>query len=298
MDNQTTEQHSPVHNPKVGAVVLTWRDRVQTAECVAHLLESTAITRVIVVDNEADGTIADALRPDPRVTFRELASNTGFAVGVNAGMRDLLDDSAIDLILVINNDATLPPHDLDLLMEALASDAALGIVGPRIVTPDGRFFSAGGVLNRLTWGIRQPKEGEQPDFLTWACVLLRRETVDAAGLLDERFFMYWEDVEYGLRLKEHGIRFAEVAAARLTHAVSSSHTRAGSRILAYSSQAFRHFLRLHGGATRFTGYARLLAKTLVTAIRGDLRGAEYVLAGWRLGRDAADPAYPALERLP
>lgn len=285
-------------HPRVGAVVLTWRDRVQTAQCVAHLLDSAAIARVVVVDNEADGTIAEAFAPDARLSFSELTANTGFAVGVNTGMRDLLRDPSVDLLLVINNDATLAPPDLDLLIDALSHDASLGIVGPRIVTPDGQFFSAGGVLNRLTWSIRQPRAGEQPDFLTWACVLARRETIEEAGLLDERFFMYWEDVEYGLRLSAHGVAFAEVAAARLTHAVSSSHSRAGSRILAYSSEAFRHFLRLHGGWTRPTGLARLVAKTAVTALSGDIRGARYVLAGWRIGRRAPDPAYPAFERLP
>lgn len=291
-------EDNAVARARVGAVVLTWRDRVQTAECVAHLLDSTAISRVVVVDNEADGTIAASFAPDSRLSFSELAANTGFAVGVNTGMRELLGDPSVDLLLVINNDATLTPADLDLLIDALSRDTSLGIVGPRIVTPDGQFFSAGGALNRLTWSIRQPRAGEQPDFLTWACVLARRETIETAGMLDERFFMYWEDVEYGLRLTAHGIAFAEVAAARLTHAVSSSHAQAGSRILAYSSQAFRHFLRLHGGWTRPTGLARLLLKTVVTAASGDIRGARYVLAGWRIGKNAPDPAYPAFERLP
>ncbi|KTS14176.1 glycosyltransferase [Microbacterium testaceum] len=283
---------------RIGAVVLTWRDRVQTVECVTGLLASPAVTRVVVVDNEADGTIQDAFAPDDRIEFVELSANTGFAVGVNAGMKVLLADEEIDLLLVMNNDATLPVDDIDRLREALAADASLGVVGPRIVTPDGQRFSAGGIVNRLTWGIRQPRPGEQPDFLTWACVLLRRSTLETAGLLDERFFMYWEDVEYGFRLRERGIGFAEVADAVLTHAVSSSHSRAGSRILAYSSQAFRHFLTLHGGATTVTGLGRLSAKVLLTLAQGDRRGAAYVRAGWRLGSPAPDPAYPAINALP
>lgn len=289
---------TPAPRPRVGAVVLTWRDRVQTQNCVDVLLENASITRVVVVDNETDGAIAETLRPDPRVEFQELTANTGFAVGVNTGIRVLLDDPAIDLLLVINNDATLPAADLDVLIDALTDDPSLGVVGPRIITPEGQAFSAGGVLNRVTWSIRQPRAGEQPDFLTWACVLLRRDAIASAGMLDERFFMYWEDVEYGLRLAANGVRFREVAQAQLTHAVSSSHTRAGSRILAYASEAFRHFLRLHGGRTRILGYARLAAKTAVTALRGDIRGAKYVLAGWRIGRDAPDPAYPVFEQLP
>jgi len=289
--------HPPISASRVGVVVLTWRDRVQTQQCVARLMESTAVDRVVVVDNEADGTISDSFASDPRLSFIDLPANTGFAVGVNTGMRALLQDPSIDLLLVINNDAVLSPADLDHLLDALARDGSLGMVGPRIETPDGQGFSAGGVLNRLTWSIRQPRTGERPDFLTWACVLARREVIETAGMLDERFFMYWEDVEYGLRLSAHGIAFAEVPQARLVHAVSSSHSRAGSRILAYSSEAFRHFLRLHGGRTRITGFARLTLKVAVTLVRGDVRGARYVLVGWRIGRDAPDPAYPIFEQL-
>src|SRR3546814_12576618 len=113
-------------------------------------------------------------------------------------MRVLLEDPSIDLLLVINNDATLPAADLDHLIDALTDDPSLAVVGPRIVTPEGQTFSAGGVLNRVTWSIRQPRAGEQPDFLTWACVLLRRDAIAPAGLLDERFFLYWEGVESGL----------------------------------------------------------------------------------------------------
>lgn len=294
----TDATSSARRRPAVGAVVLTWRDRVQTARCVARLLDDDAVTRVIVVDNEADGTVADHFEPDSRIAFRELRSNTGFAVGVNVGLRELLQDPTIDLLLAINNDATLDPPDLDRLIDALEEDETLGMVGPRIVTPDGQMFSAGGVLKRLTWDIRQPKPGEQPDFLTWACVVARPATLLSTGLLDERFFMYWEDVDYGLRMTAKGVRFAEVADAVLMHEVSSSHTRAGSRILAYSSQAFRHFLRTHGGATTFLGILRLGVKTAATALSGDLRGARYVLAGWRIGRRSPDPAYTALERLP
>jgi GT2 family glycosyltransferase len=289
---------APASRPAIGAVVLTWRDRVQTQECVHHLLRSPRINRIVIVDNEADGHIVASFRPDPRLSFLELSSNTGFAAGVNAGMHELLEDPSIDQLLVINNDATLSPDDLDLLTDALDANPSLGIVGPRIVTPEGRFFSAGGMLNRWTWSIRQPRPGEHPDFLTWACVLARREAISKAGMLDERFFMYWEDVEYGFRLAACDVGFAEVAEARLVHAISSSHARAGSRVLAYSSQAFRHFLRLHGGRTRVFGLARLATKVAITALSGDLRGAKYVLAGWRLGRDAPNPAHLAFERLP
>ncbi|MEV8134040.1 glycosyltransferase family 2 protein [Microbacterium aurantiacum] len=282
----------------VGAVVLTWRDRELTAACVARLVGHPRVARVIVVDNEADGSIASAFEPNPSLDIVELTSNTGFAVGVNSGLRQLLDDPSLDEFLVINNDATLTHHDIDRLVSALDGDPGLGIVGPRIETPTGTKFSAGGIVNRFTWGIRQPRPGEHPDFLTWACVLVRRSTFERVGLLDERFFMYWEDVEFGFRLREAGVRFSEVPDAVLIHAVSSSHSRAGSRILAYSSQAFRHFLRLHGGAGTVTGLARLGAKVALCTVKGDMPGARYVIAGWKLGRNAPDPAYVAFEKLP
>ena len=294
----TGTETPPSTQNDIGAVVLTWRDREQTAHCVARLLASGSISRVHVIDNEADGTIGSSIPSDPRVSFRELTDNTGFAYGVNAGIRDLLDDPEIGRLLVINNDAVLEPRDLDMLAAALDARRELGVVGPRIVTPDGEQFSAGGILNRVTWGIRQPRPGEHPDFLTWACVLARREVFVKVGLLDERFFMYWEDVDFGLRMTAGDVAYAEVAEATLVHAVSSSHSRAGSRIMAYSSQAFRHFLRLHGGPTTFHGLLRLTTKLAVTLLQGDVAGARYVRAGWRLGRHTTSPAYPELRELP
>lgn len=282
----------------VAAVVLTWRDRTQTAECVRTLLRSPLIGRIVVVDNEADGTIAAALPSDARIEVHEIAANTGFAGGVNVGLKTVLDDPTTRLVLAVNNDATLSPDSLAALVAALDGDPGLSMVAPGISTPEGERSTAGGVVNRITWSIREPRPGERPDYLTWACVLVRPEVFATVGLLDERFFMYWEDVEFALRMTDHGLRFAEVPEAVLVHAVSSSHSRAGSRVLAYSSEAFRHFLRLRGGRTTVLGLGRLATKVLVTAATGDLRGARYVVAGWRIGRRAPDPAYPALARLP
>src|SRR3546814_16356488 len=105
-------ENTAAPRPRVGAVVLTWRDRVQTQLCVDDLLANASVRRVIVVDNEADGAIAETFRPDPRVEFRELAPNTGFTVGGNTGLRRLLNDPSNDLPLATTNHAPPPPPHL------------------------------------------------------------------------------------------------------------------------------------------------------------------------------------------
>lgn len=275
---------------RVNVVVLTWRETDLTVRCVDSVMDSPLVKRVYVVDNEASGAIRRALDGRSRVAVAELPENTGFAHGVNHGLRWALSESD-DYVLVLNNDSTIDAESLALLSAALDDNPELGMVGPSSWLPSGELLSIGGTISRLTWSIDERSTGSKPDFLTWACVLLRASTLEVAGMLDERFFMYWEDVDFGLRLRDLGIDFAVVPAARLTHKVSASHSNAGSRILAYSAASFRYFLTKHGGITTPTGLIRLHLKHLKTLLSGDLVGARYVRAGWRIGRSPDDPAY-------
>lgn len=274
----------------VNVVVLTWRETDLTVRCVDSAMESPLVRQVYVVDNEATGAVRQALHGRSKVVVAELAENTGFAHGVNHGIRQALSESD-DYVLVINNDSTIDAESLALLSAALDDNPGLGMVGPSSWLPSGELLSTGGRISRLTWSVDEQSTRSKPDFLTWACVLLRASTLEHAGLLDERFFMYWEDVDFGLRLRDLGIDFAVVPAARLTHSVSASHSNAGSRILAYSAASFRYFLTRHGGMATSTGLIRLHLKHLKTLLSGDLVGARYVRAGWRIGRSPDDPVY-------
>lgn len=281
----------------VGAVVLTWRDTEKTARCVSELIRSPLLTNIVAVDNESDGSLESALPSDARIRIIQHRLNIGFAAGVNSGIRDLLSHPNVESVLVINNDAVLSAESLARLVAALNDDTSLSMVGPKNLTPQGELISSGGVINRWTWNMDERSRRGDIDFLTWACVLVRASAFRQIGLLDERFFMYWEDVDFGLRMKQASLRFAVVPSAHLIHEVASSHARAGTRVTAYETASFRYFLHLHAGGRIWIGVLRLWARLARSLLSGDGCRARYITEGWRLGRTVTGPAYIAFEGL-
>jgi GT2 family glycosyltransferase len=283
-----------VAGQSLAAVTLNWRDLGSTVHCVDSLLAQDISVHVYVVDNESDGRLAADFseRYGPQVTVIEVPENRGFAAGMNLGLRAALDDGA-SAILAINNDATASPGALQ-LMEQCLLDPSVGIVGPQIVNPDGSLQSQGCTLK--AWGA---KSGEAPrndrvDFFTWACVLLRADMLESIGLLDESFFMYWEDADFGVRLKKAGWNLSFCSPARITHALSASHGRAGVRIGFYSTLGLQRMARIHGGAWRIWVPYRVLGRVVVALAQLNVAYAKAVLAGARFGRADVAVAYTKL----
>lgn len=283
---------------RTGAVVLNWRDYGRTTRCVSELVKSSLLSDIVVVDSESAGTLATLLPPDPRIRLIEHSYNVGFAAGVNSGIRVLMKNSDVRSILVINNDAILPVDSLRALITALDEDQSLAMVGPRNFSPSGKVLSNGGVFNWWTWGADEMGENLEPDFLTWACVLIPVSTFRNIGLLDERYFMYYEDADFAIRLRRASMRFAVVRTARVIHEIGSSHCHAGKRIEAYAAASFRHFIQVYGGNRRWTGLTRLYLKVMIAILKCDFSTAQYIIAGWRLGRCAPDPIYLAFAEMP
>ncbi len=278
---------------QVGAVVLTWRDVELTMRCLRQLLASDVIGRVVVVVNEAPVGDSRWFRVDPRVEVVELRENRGFAAGVNVGIHKLLSEPTISYVLAVNNDAVLTPDNLDTLLGIIRTDPSLDLVAPISRDREQRVLANGGKINRWTWRIDEVAGRDDIDFVTWACILARKDLFDAIGLLDERFFMYWEDVDFGIRMRNSGHRFRSVPEAAVLHDVSSSHGEAGWRIQTYVTASFRYFLRKHGRFARFTGYARIAAKMAASAARRDALSCRAIRVGWSLGLRPPDPIYPA-----
>lgn len=278
----------------VDAVVLNWRDAQQTIDCVNSLLAEDRVSRIIVVDNESSGLLRHVWAEEPRVYLSEQSNNLGFSAGVNVGLRLFIAGDASQ-VLIINNDAVIAAGGVSLLSNALESDPRLGMVAPRILNADGREQKYGEKVNKWTLSIREATESEDADYLTWACVMLPRKTVASVGFLDERYFMYWEDVDYGFRVRAAGGRLAVCPTALVTHNTSSSHSKAGNSILAYSAAGVGVFGRSHG--SRLTSIVRPVAKALRLRLRGDAGGAMSVWRGIWVGARIRNSAYQNLERL-
>ncbi|MBN9106518.1 MAG: glycosyltransferase family 2 protein [Propionibacteriaceae bacterium] len=276
------------------AVVLTWRDVTRTVRCVRSLLQSPSLDMVIVVDNESSRALGGALAEpieSGRCRLIENRENLGFAAGVNTGLRAAVALGA-NYILVINNDATIDPRSVDLLLLA-AAGSGLALAAPRVVHPDGTRERSWGRLTR-TMALDREIPHECADYFTWACVVIRADALERIGFLDESFFMYWEDVDFGLRLRRAGLAASLVPGANVVHTTSSSHSNAGSLVQGYSSHGLM-VLSIREGRRRW-GLARVAARVVRAAVRCQWRAAQCITVGAHQACRPLDG--PAWETLP
>jgi len=218
--------------PSVFAVIVTWNQRDETLDCLAALRRATHPNlRLIVVDNGSSDGTAEAIRTEyPAAEILRNETNRGFAAAVNQGTRHALAQGA-EFIFWLNNDAVVEPEALAALLAEAGRDRA-GILIPLITHFDRPqvVWSAGAGLNPLTLEIHantlgaidrgQWREVLDRQHATACASLIPRATLEMVGLLDERFFYYYDDADYSLRVIRAGLRILFVPQARVQHKVA------------------------------------------------------------------------------
>jgi hypothetical protein len=190
--------------------------------------------RILVVDNaSSDDSVASIRREFPSVEVIVNALNLRFAGGNNVGIRHALQKGT-EYVLLLNNDTTVDPEFLTELVKRAEGDPAIGMVGAKIYyySDPGRIWFAGG---RIEWwkgwishiGLRESDHGQHDtsadvDYITGCCLLVKRSVIDKTGMLDERFFMYGEDVDWCLRAQRAGFRLLYEPRAKVWHKLSVS----------------------------------------------------------------------------
>jgi GT2 family glycosyltransferase len=153
-----------------------------------------------------------------------MGRNAGFSAANNAGIRA----SRGDLVLLLNSDTLVPPGAIDRLVQRFSSVAGTAVAGPRLVDAEGRAeLSFGRMISPLNefvqkrrtpdWIAAQTTREQFVDWVSGACLLVRRADADAAGLLDERFFLYTEDVDFCHAIRARGGKVLFTPAAEITH---------------------------------------------------------------------------------
>jgi GT2 family glycosyltransferase len=189
------------------------------------------VADILVVDNASrDDTPAAVRARFPEALVIETGANLGFAAGNNVGLRYALEHN-YDYALLLNNDTEVAPDFLDELVEAAEADPAIGAIGPMIYyheRPD-MIWSAGGVIdwrhgNSAMRGVGERDRGQyrtatDVDFVSGCALLCKRAALERAGLLDERFFMYYEETEWCVRAARAGFRIVHLPAARIWHKI-------------------------------------------------------------------------------
>jgi GT2 family glycosyltransferase len=224
-------------HPLIAVIILTWNQRDLTLDCLASVFAidyPSARLQVIVVDNgSSDGTAAAVRAQFSACTVLENGENLGFAEGNNVGIRYALQGTA-DYVMLLNNDTIVDGAMLAHLLAVIERQPEIGIVGPKMLyyDPPNVIWCAGNELGRRPWISRRLQAGEPDstgdltpravDFITACGILLRRQVVEQIGLLDPRFFIYYEETDWCLRAHRAGWQIYYVPAARLWHRVSAA----------------------------------------------------------------------------
>lgn len=269
-------------------IIVSFNTAGELADCLASLRASPpSISHdIVVVDNASTDGTAEIIRADwPEVRLIVHARNVGFAAANNAGI--LAVDS--EFVLLLNSDTVVRSGAIDTLVAELRGRPGLAAIGPRLVDPQGRvelsFGPMMGPLNELRQkclvtlharGVapvsrlveRRTRRAQQPDWVSGACLLVRRADAVAAGLLDERYFLYAEDVDFcaALRARGRAIGFTPAAeivhlrgASRRTRPVASERAYRRSQLAFYEKHhpewagVLRLYLRLRGKLPPISG---------------------------------------------
>ncbi|MBW4698754.1 MAG: glycosyltransferase family 2 protein [Aphanocapsa lilacina HA4352-LM1] len=221
---------------RVFAVLVNWCNDGDTLRAVDSLMAQHLLPEVIVVDNASPGGSEERLRAAlaGRATVLQSGANLGWAGGCNVGIRQALEREA-RYVWLFNNDATAHPAALAALVDAAESHPDAAACGSLIYEqdrPEVVWFAGGAVSlwRGVTWHIGRGRTdrgqfGGPPRpvaFLTGCSLLVRRAAFEQVGLLPERYFLYFEDVDWCLQARRRGYRLLFVPEARVWHREGSS----------------------------------------------------------------------------
>lgn len=284
--------------PRVAVIILNWNGWEDTLDCLASLERLDYLNyEVVVVDNgSTDGSEIKIRDAYPGITVLRTGENLGFASGNNAGIRYALEKGA-DHVWLLNNDTVVDPKALSHLVDEVVSDASVGMVGSKIYYyhPPDLIWFAGGTVNKLTGrtrhiGFNEKDSGlwETPrdvDYVSGCSMLVGRSVIGSVGLMDEMFFMYFEDLDWCTRAKRGGWRVKYQPGSLVWHKISkSSKLRSPTMRFQFSRSSIR-YAKKHGSPSLLALSGQVFLRQTVSAlVRGNLRAAVASIrgawAGW------------------
>ena len=264
----------------LSVVVVCWN----VADLLRDCLNSVAAGvrglahEIIVVDNASiDGSASMVRFEFPEVRLIANVDNLGFARANNQGIRA----SQGSHVVLLNSDTVVSPAALAMLVAFMDAHPEAGVVGPRLLRPDGTAqpYAFGGdptlgyllrrgfyrLLRRSYLHDWNTNAIQEVDWVSGACLMVRREAIDQAGLLDENIFMYFEDNEWCLRIRHAGWKVYYDPQAAIVHLGGKSVAKNPAARRAYS-ESLRYFYRKH-----YSRAAQLLLAALLPLYRRVIR---------------------------
>jgi GT2 family glycosyltransferase len=282
-----------VEGPSVDVVIVNYRSYDELKRCLASLEPARPHLRhVTVVDHESDLAAAAALADRfPWIYLVERSTNEGFATGVNLGAR--LTGSPF--LLLLNPDCVADAPAVASLLQFAGTRPDAAVVGPRILNSDGSVQGSArrfpgvttAIAGRSSWltrtfpnnplsrhnlpALESRTKPLEVDWVSGACMLIRRDAFEQVGGMDEEFFLYWEDADFCRRLGQHGWRTVYYPGATIVHAGGRSSIHAYRESLRAFHASALLLYRKHAPAA-----ARPLAPLVHVALQARLHALLFV----------------------
>ncbi|MBI4212900.1 MAG: glycosyltransferase family 2 protein [Chloroflexi bacterium] len=283
-------------------VVLNYNTREPLRRCLNSIERSEGVPwlEVLVVDNASSDGSADMVAAEfPGANLIRSPRNGGYAYGNNLA----LTQARGRYVLLLNPDTEFGPSVLAEMLDYMDVNEDVAAAGPKVILPDGRldlacrrgfptpavaFYRLFGLsrlfpksprFGRYNFTYLDPDEEADVDSVVGAFMLVRREVVEQIGLLDERFFMYGEDLDWAYRMKGHGWRIRYNPRVQVLHQKGASSRQASQR----TTVAFYRSMHLF--------HAKHFRTRTLPPLNWLITGAIYLLMGWSLLRNALRPRH-------
>lgn len=255
------------YKPKIFIVIPNLNGDRFLKDCLNSILNQKdyRIKTVLVDNGSSDKSVTTTKSLFPEVNIIKNNQNRGYAGGANRGVRFSIAHKA-DYIMILNNDTVLPQNFFHYLIETLENDRTIGIIGPKILffdDPKKVWFSGGEIdQKRFTAGHQKKKSDNEmifstTEFITGCSMMVSKEVFQKIGFFDERFFIYYEDVDFCFRAKKAKYKIVYEPRATMFHKVPLEGRK--SNFMDYL-MARNHFLFMekHGSLkVRMREYLRL-----------------------------------------
>lgn len=247
----------------LGIVIVNWNTVDLLRKCLQTVFASEGdfTFQVVVVDNASSDGSPDMVRDEfPQVELIASDENYGFPKGNNVGLRAMgyegqgaVSDEAPRYALLLNPDTEVPPDSLFRMVQFMDSRPDVGVAGPKLILPDGSldkacrrgfptpavsFYHYSGLaklfpknerFGRYNMTFADPDDELEVDSVVGAYMQIRKESIDAVGLMDEAFFMYAEDIDWCYRIQQAGWKiwyYAPVTVYHVKRAASRKNPKA------------------------------------------------------------------------
>jgi GT2 family glycosyltransferase len=280
--------------PPIYIVLLNWNQADLTLDCLDSLAETSyPNTKIVLVDNgSTDDSLVRIREAYPEVEIIENGENLGYSPANNRGIEHALKLGA-EYILLLNNDTVVAPDFLEPLVEVAESSPLIGVVSSKIYYFDEpeRIWYGGGYIDWKTGltahmrvgqvdGQNDGRRGDSLDsheqemaiedvnFVSACALFIKREVLESVGLLDERYFIYYDDTDWCARVIQAGFRCVYAPQSKIWHKVSAAMGAASPRTAYYMARNEILFLQKNSpGFRKFWLPERAIARQALNILR-------------------------------